>query len=452
MRRHLLGLALASASALSAVAACSNHESDPMLFDDFPGCLVNSDCQAPLVCAFQRCHVECVTTRDCDGTLRCVGAHEASRVCQLDVEASCERSLDCEDGFVCGSDGKCRDYCATDSECVDGQVCTTGVCAEPSELDASGHLPQKLDFSTCRLNSECAAGQRCAAGTCLPECVNDRDCAAGQACDQGACRQIPVDACQSDSECSQAGSSCVDGECRCECHADVDCSNSEICDGCACQPAPAPDCQSSSDCDAGKQCLNGACVCSCVADRDCAEGSLCDGCACQPAPGSTSVHDATIKDSGDIALMRGITDVETTLLISSSNLTTTAGLESLQSVGSIELSGLSGLSGLPADVNPFAGLANLKLIRGNFTIRNVPITGLQLNPELVIQGNVMIQYTKMTCDTLDALEKLFTAHGFSKIFDAYNDGDCSQGACSQGQCFLFPQGGPGGGPPPPGGP
>lgn len=448
MRRHLLGLALASASAISAVAACSNHKSDPIIFDDFPGCLVNSDCQAPLVCAFQRCHVECVTTRDCDGTLRCVGAHEASRVCQLDVEASCKRSLDCADGFVCGSDGQCRDYCQTDSECVEGQVCTKGVCAEPSELDDTGNLPQKLAFSTCRLNSDCDAGQRCADGTCLPECVNDRDCAPGQACDQGVCRQNSVDACQSNAECTQAGSSCVAGKCHCECHADVDCGDAETCDGCACQPAPAPECQISSDCDAGKQCLNGACACSCVSDRDCARGSLCDGCACHPAPTSTSVHDAVIKDSSDIALMRGISDVETTLLINSSNLTTTEGLESLQSVGSLEL---NGLSGLPADGNPFAGLANLKLIRGNLTIRNVPITALQLNPELKIEGNVMIQFTKMTCATLDALEQSFTAQGFSKVFDALNDGDCSQGACSQGQCYLFPQQGPGGGPPP-GGP
>ena len=99
--------------ATAAFAGCSSEEKKPTsLAEQSGGCLVNSDCAAPLVCAFQRCHVECVTTRDCDGTLRCVGAHEESRVCQLEQEATCKTSADCVKGFVCGSDGACRDCCA----------------------------------------------------------------------------------------------------------------------------------------------------------------------------------------------------------------------------------------------------------------------------------------------------------------------------------------------------
>jgi hypothetical protein len=298
------------------------------------------------------------------------------------------------------------------------------------------------------LNSDCHSGQRCSAGSCVAECVTDRDCAAGQACDAGACRVVVESECQADDECSQAGASCVEGKCHCQCLADVDCPHGETCDGCACQPAAPPECQSSSDCDDGKQCLAGACACSCVDDRDCERGFSCDGCSCVPPPAPTRIHDATIKDSNDLALMRGITEVETKLLLASSTLTNTSGLESLTSVGSLELRDLWGLDSQLA--NPFAGLANLTLIDGDFEINNVPIASIVLNPKLKITGKVLIHYTQMTCETLDTLQQQFAAHGSVTFFDFPNNGDCSQGACSQGQCWLIPTGGPGG--PPGGGP
>lgn len=450
MKPGIFWLALANLLALSFAPACSSDKKTAIAMTEVGGdCLVNSDCSAPLVCTFQRCHVECVTTRDCDGTLRCVGAHEASRVCQLDIEASCKTLADCASGLVCSSDGSCRDHCEADDECIGDQVCTQGACAEPAELDASGKLPVEL----CHLSSDCPSGQRCAAGSCVAECVTDRDCALGQACDAGACRAVVGSECQADDECPRAGASCLEGKCHCQCLADVDCNGGETCDGCACQPPPAPECQSSTDCEDGKQCHSGACDCSCVTDRDCERGFSCDGCACIPPVGPTTIHDATIKDSNDLALMRGITTVETKLLLTSNTLTTTSGLESLTSVGSLELQSLWGLD--PQSPNPFAGLSNLTLIDGDFEINNVPITSIELNPKLRITGKVLIHYTQMTCETLYALQQLFAAHGPITLFDAPNNGDCSQGACSLGQCWLIPTGGPSGPPgggPPPGGP
>jgi hypothetical protein len=399
--------------------------------------LVNSDCASPLVCAFQRCHVECVTTRDCDGTLRCVGAHEASRVCQLEVEAKCQTSADCQASFVCGADGSCRDYCQSDVECIGSQVCSKGVCAEPAELDASGSLPQILPFANCRLNSDCAEGLRCAAGSCIPECVGNRDCPAGEACAAGACRTVTVPECQNDGECQPAGAACVDGQCQCECHADVDCAAGASCDACVCHAPLAPECTGPSDCADGQPCVDGACACGCVQDRDCPSGLSCDGCVCAALPVPTVIHDATVKDAADIAALNGIDEVETNLRLYGTNLTNTSGLEGVRTVGSLDLDNLTGLSTDPNAANPFAGLSGLTLIRGNLQIANVPVSAIELNPELKVEGNVTVNYTSMSCATLQALAETLAARGFVGSFQAMFNGSC-QGACSQGSCFPVP--------------
>src|SRR4051794_35201346 len=45
------------------IAACSSG--DQNVSELAQGCVVNTDCQAPLVCAFRRCHTACEATRDC---------------------------------------------------------------------------------------------------------------------------------------------------------------------------------------------------------------------------------------------------------------------------------------------------------------------------------------------------------------------------------------------------
>lgn len=433
-------LAFAGVASLLAliVPACSNEaKPKPAAEDGRGGCLVNSDCASPLVCAFQRCHVECVTTRDCDGTLRCIGAHEASRVCQLEDEAKCQTTTDCAATLVCGADGNCRDFCQSDAECIGSQVCTKGVCAEPKELDASGSLPQVLPFTNCRLNSDCSDGLRCAGGSCIPECVGDRDCLPGEACDAGACRVVTVPECQRDGDCQPEGATCVSKQCRCDCHTDVDCAVGESCDACICHAPPAPECTGPSDCAVGQQCVDGECACACVEDRDCPSGQLCDGCACAARPAPTVIHDATVKDAADIELLKGITEVELRLTLSGSNLTHTAGLEGVQTVGSLELSDLTGLSTDPNAPNPFVGLSGLTLIRGNLQIAKVPVSAIALNPELKVEGNVIVSYTSMSCATLNDFEQALAAHGFTGSFQAMFNGNCV-GACSNGSCFPVP--------------
>lgn len=384
------------------------------------GCLVNSDCAAPLVCAFQRCHAECVTTRDCDGTLRCVGAREISRVCQLDEEATCQTTADCAPSFVCSSDGACRDRCASDAECIGEQVCTAGVCAEPAELDSAGKLPQALPQANCRLNSDCAEGEQCVGGACVAQCREARDCPAGQQCEDGAC--LP------------AGPDCIGESCACQCREDVDCAVGFTCDDCACQPGPAPQCESSLDCSDGGRCLRGECGCACREDRDCADGFTCDGCACQPeVPGPRSVHDATVRDALDMGLMAGVTEVETQLKLTGWEVKTTDGLESLRAVGSLLLQDVN-LTPVDGGVDPLRGLSGLRLVRGDLRINGAGITQLSFDPSLRVEGNVLIQLTSVPCDLVTAFEEQLRAHGFDGEFqNTYNGGcyaPCASGACT----------------------
>ena len=56
------------------------------------GCFIDSDCEEDLVCVFQRCHVECETTKDCEAQgaeSRCVLGDKPKNVCQLEDEIDC---------------------------------------------------------------------------------------------------------------------------------------------------------------------------------------------------------------------------------------------------------------------------------------------------------------------------------------------------------------------------
>lgn len=107
-------------------------------------CSLNSDCENPLVCVFERCHEPCTDDRDCADGLRCVMSGEFGMfVCQLPDELECVRDKDCPGDQVCGIDEICRDPCMTASECTPMQVCaTSGECASPvvDVLDAAGNI------------------------------------------------------------------------------------------------------------------------------------------------------------------------------------------------------------------------------------------------------------------------------------------------------------------------
>src|SRR5690606_25843860 len=106
------------------------------------GCRLNSDCEGGLICAYGVCREECRTSEDCEGG-RCVLDARKVHFCQPAQAAACEFNSDCLDPLVCARDATCRNQCASDRDCVAGQVCSSATCAEPDELDADGKLPER---------------------------------------------------------------------------------------------------------------------------------------------------------------------------------------------------------------------------------------------------------------------------------------------------------------------
>ncbi len=120
----------------------STDEEKKRLAELAEGCSLNSDCEAPLICAFELCHTQCLESRDCPSGERCVHTDDPSvNVCQLPEESDCQSSKDCKGKQICTPDGQCRDVCTGHGDCVIGQVCTNqNGCAEPDEVDANGNL------------------------------------------------------------------------------------------------------------------------------------------------------------------------------------------------------------------------------------------------------------------------------------------------------------------------
>ena len=73
------------------------------------GRAINSDCDSPLVCAFQTCHKQCDSSRDCPDSQLCVTSERPHSVCQFPSEASCAYNSQCVAGEVCARDGRCRE-------------------------------------------------------------------------------------------------------------------------------------------------------------------------------------------------------------------------------------------------------------------------------------------------------------------------------------------------------
>ncbi len=126
------------ASVVTAAASCGSHSSS--VAELAQGCSINSDCDAPLVCVFAKCHAACAETRDCPTGERCVPGGKYD-VCTLPDEESCtggDAASICPGALVCGSDGECRAACATSSDCIPGQSCTNAVCVEMPDLTVVG--------------------------------------------------------------------------------------------------------------------------------------------------------------------------------------------------------------------------------------------------------------------------------------------------------------------------
>jgi hypothetical protein len=336
---------------LAALAASCADSLPPPVLDD--GCALDSDCPAALVCAFQVCHEQCGSSRDCPSGERCVRGPQSGNVCQLASEKYCEYTSQCPTREVCAVDGQCRDQCLTQRDCVSGQVCTQGVCADPSELGPSGLLPGVRDGGvgqTCQLTSDCGdAGLVCRQGACAVQCVGDVDCqpptGPGGACVEGTC-VLPalsdggadgsIDAgfdaapdavtdaasdaplgygrtCNLPSDCPMPLKCGLAGQCVYACDTDEDCASGECCFEHSCQMAGTCAVPDGGDAggagDGGDGGDGGAVTCAmkCVADADCSGGTFCNPPICVAnccAPSPTTVcdsHNACSLDTCDEA-------------------------------------------------------------------------------------------------------------------------------------------------------
>ena len=228
------------------------------------GCTINSDCNSPLVCAFQLCHNECKSDRDCPAGENCIESDRPYDVCQLPSEAACTYNSQCPVGETCAVDNQCRDQCQTDRDCVSGQLCVSGgVCADPAELTDAGTLPPAHTDAgmsgsggagaglSCLRNSDCGAGGLiCRQGACVVQCVADVDC-------------LPPEG---------PGGTCVDNVCVVSSSGSPPPSDAgTVSDaGASSDAAGVPACVRNSDCgDAGLVCRQGACSIECATDNDC---------------------------------------------------------------------------------------------------------------------------------------------------------------------------------------
>ncbi len=186
----ILGLPLALA--LFATTSCSSTP-PPSLAE---GCSINSDCEGTLICAFGRCHQECMTSKDCTGGATCL----PQGVCQLPEETPCSETLVCVAGLVCADD-KCRAACSpgvshgAPGGCPEAQTCaqvsSQNVCIDnPSD----GSTPEAGPSGLCTLDSDCEENLVCAFGRCHSECATSKDCMGGAIClPPGVC-ELPLEA------------------------------------------------------------------------------------------------------------------------------------------------------------------------------------------------------------------------------------------------------------------
>ena len=145
---------------LLAIFACS-HDDAVARATLAEGCSINSDCEAPLACAFSECHDVCTASRDCPNGELCVASDKPFHVCQLPSEENCTTSGQCAGTQICGIDQHCRDACAADLDCLPNQYCAGGTCADvgsppiPVVLEAGAGDAAIPTGQPCQYNHDC---------------------------------------------------------------------------------------------------------------------------------------------------------------------------------------------------------------------------------------------------------------------------------------------------------
>lgn len=168
--RATLSTAVAALVLLVAGAACISLE-NALAIELAMGkrCSLHSDCTAPHVCIFGRCHAECETDADCEGGGRCVRSGSSGGVCQLPLEKECDSNTDCAGDQVCADDRQCHDSCSSPNDCLGAQYCIGGACAKKEEEDLqSGALGESCtNWQSCPEDTQSTDPDPCVKGFCL---------------------------------------------------------------------------------------------------------------------------------------------------------------------------------------------------------------------------------------------------------------------------------------------
>lgn len=289
------------------------------------GCLLNSDCQSPLVCVFRRCHQPCNERRDCPAGADCQPTGDPPQLVCLQLTCA---TGPCPEEQICGADRQCRRRCENAAHCDPRQACVHEQCVWSDQLQPDGGFAPPFGVTLaspdagCEYTSQCSAGQRCLrSGACGPECLTAADCAGGAACDgSGRCVPVSTDAgvtdsgvgpgdagCQYTSQCGAAEICGVRGQCIPACLTSRDCDFGFVCSAQrGCEPvffdggavdsgSPPAGCVYSTQCDAGLRCgPSGACQAECLGNRDCAPGDECRASVCIPALGDAGLPDGGV--------------------------------------------------------------------------------------------------------------------------------------------------------------
>ncbi|MEZ4315848.1 MAG: hypothetical protein R3F61_00015, partial [Myxococcota bacterium] len=86
-------------------------------------CALSSECPAFLVCRFGRCTNACENDVDCPPGARCETDDSGMPGCRDVADTECALNSDCDAPYICAPDRRCREECRTDRDCRDGTVC-----------------------------------------------------------------------------------------------------------------------------------------------------------------------------------------------------------------------------------------------------------------------------------------------------------------------------------------
>jgi hypothetical protein len=269
------------------------------------GCVINSDCNAPLVCAFKQCHDICASSRDCPNSELCVASDKPFHVCQLPNEVACTTNAECPGTQICGVDERCRDACLVDRDCLPNQNCVIGTCADVGSPPIAAATPEggATDATAptgqpCQYNHDCTAPLVCVQGRCELECLVDIDCPHGDKCVGNQClpptsSSPTLDGSVPEASIPEGAPAGYAGPCR----ANDDCPNMLLCKGGQC----LYQCLNNFDCDtkAGECCAPWH---ACVTGLTCFAGdagvpvAVCNGHACPVFADNQSKPTAIVSD------------------------------------------------------------------------------------------------------------------------------------------------------------